>query len=37
MLQIQYSLLPSFAYQYQPATYPGPDRFDPYINRLILA
>lgn len=37
MLQIQYSLLPSYAYSYQPQPYPGPHDFDPYINRLILA
>jgi hypothetical protein len=37
MLQIQYSLLPSYAYQYQPQRYPQPHQFDPYTNRLILA
>jgi hypothetical protein len=37
MLQIQYSLLPSYAYQYHPQRYPRPHQFDPYINRLILA
>lgn len=36
MLQIQYSLLPSFAYQYSPLTYDGPLEFDPYVNRLLL-
>lgn len=37
LLQIQYSLLPSYAYHYQPQRYPQPHPFDPYINRLILA
>ncbi|MYM26591.1 hypothetical protein GTP46_28600 [Duganella sp. FT135W] len=36
MLQIQYSLLPSYAYQYAPEHYHGPLVLDPYINRLIL-
>jgi hypothetical protein len=37
MLQIQYSLLPSYAYHYQPQRAPEPHGYDPYINRLILA
>ncbi len=37
MLQIQYSLLPSYAYHYQPQRISIPHSFDPYINRLILA
>ena len=36
MLQIQYSLLPSYAYQYSPELYQGPLVFDPYVNRLIV-
>lgn len=36
MLQIQYSLLPSYAYQYAPEIYQGPLVFDPYVNRLIV-
>jgi len=36
MLQIQYSLLPSYAYRYTPEQYHGPLVLDPYINRLIL-
>jgi len=36
MLQIQYSLLPSYAYRYAPERYPGPLVLDPYVNRLIL-
>ena len=36
MLQIQYSLLPSYAYQYAPEIYEGPLVFDPYVNRLIV-
>ena len=35
MLQIQYSLLPSYAYRYTPERYDGPLMFDPYVNRLI--
>jgi hypothetical protein len=37
MLQIQYSLLPAFAYRYQPQPYNGPLALDPYINRLFCA
>jgi hypothetical protein len=37
MLQIQYSLLPSYAYRYEPHRYPGQHGFDAYVNRLILA
>jgi hypothetical protein len=36
MLQIQYSLLPSYAYRYTPQRYHGPLLLDPYVNRLIL-
>ncbi|NYE64218.1 hypothetical protein FHW58_005456 [Duganella sp. 1224] len=36
MLQIQYSLLPSYAYRYAPERYHGPLMLDPYVNRLIL-
>ncbi|RZT01265.1 hypothetical protein SAMN05216319_5559 [Duganella sp. CF402] len=36
MLQIQYSLLPSYAYRYAPERYRGPLVLDPYVNRLIL-
>jgi hypothetical protein len=37
MLQIQYSLLPAFAYRYQPQPYNGPLVLDSYINRLFCA
>lgn len=37
MLQIQYSLLPAFAYRYKPQPYNGPLVLDPYINRLFCA
>jgi hypothetical protein len=36
MLQIQYSLLPSYAYRYTPEQYHGPLVLDPYVNRLIF-
>ena len=36
MLQIQYSLLPSYAYRYAPEDYPGPLVLDRYVNRLII-
>jgi hypothetical protein len=36
MLQIQYSLLPSYAYRYTPEHYAGPLQLDPYVNRLIV-
>ncbi|MYM70563.1 hypothetical protein GTP45_27675 [Pseudoduganella sp. FT55W] len=36
MLQIQYSLLPSYAYRYAPEHYHGPLELDPYVNRLIV-
>ncbi|SEO64234.1 Phytanoyl-CoA dioxygenase (PhyH) [Duganella sp. CF517] len=36
MLQIQYSLLPSYAYKYSPESYQGPLVLDPYVNRLIV-
>lgn len=36
MLQVQYSLLPSYIYRYRPVRYDGPLTLDPYINRLIV-
>jgi hypothetical protein len=36
MLQIQYSLFPSYAYLYQPERYQGALQLDPYVNRLIV-
>nr|WP_315260524.1 phytanoyl-CoA dioxygenase family protein [uncultured Duganella sp.] len=36
MLQIQYSLLPSYAYRYAPERYQGALLLDPYVNRLIV-
>lgn len=36
MLQVQYSLLPSYAYRYAPERYHGPLLLDPYVNRLIV-
>jgi hypothetical protein len=36
MLQIQYSLLPSYAYRYAPEAYHGPLLLDPYVNRLVV-
>ncbi|HZX27390.1 MAG TPA: phytanoyl-CoA dioxygenase family protein [Telluria sp.] len=36
MLQIQYSLCPSYAYRYEPMPYAGALAFDPYINRLLI-
>ena len=36
MLQIQYSLLPVYAYEYAPQPYEGSLALDPYINRLML-
>ena len=36
LLQVQYSLLPVFAYDYQPEPYAGKLPLDRYINRLIL-
>jgi len=35
-LQLQYSLLPVYAYRYEPRPYRGPLRPDPYVNRLFL-
>lgn len=35
-LQLQYSLLPVYAYRYEPRPYHGPFRPDPYVNRLFL-
>ncbi len=37
MLQIQYSLLPCYAYRYAPEHYDGAVALDGYINRLIVA
>ena len=37
LLAVQYSLLPCLMYAYSPTAYRGPGRFDPYINRLMLA
>lgn len=36
LLQIQYSLLPVYAYDYAPQLYEGPLLLDRYINRLML-
>jgi hypothetical protein len=36
MLQIQYSLLPCYAYRYEPQAYSGRLVLDPYVNRLIV-
>lgn len=36
LLQIQYSLLPVYAYRYKPEPYNGSLRLDTYVNRLIL-
>jgi hypothetical protein len=36
LLQVQYSLLPVFAYEYRPETYHGNLALDPYVNRLML-
>lgn len=35
MLQIQYSILPAYAYRYEPHPYNGQLELDPYINRLF--
>jgi hypothetical protein len=37
MLQVQYSLLPGFAYRYCPQQYSGALKFDRYVNRLLVA
>lgn len=37
LLQIQYSMLPVYAYRYRPEVYKGSRHFDPYTNRLILS
>lgn len=37
VLVIQYSLLPCLIYDYAPVAYRGSKRFDPYINRLMIA
>ncbi|TFW25785.1 hypothetical protein E4L96_04875 [Massilia arenosa] len=36
MLQIQYSLCPSYVYEYHPEPYGGALALDPYINRLMV-
>ncbi|MCW2240930.1 phytanoyl-CoA dioxygenase family protein [Azospirillum canadense] len=36
MLQIQYSLLPIYAFMYRPMTLPVSENLDMYINRLLL-
>jgi hypothetical protein len=36
LLQIQYSLLPVYAYAYRPQPYVGKLALDPYVNRLML-
>jgi hypothetical protein len=36
MLQLQYSLLPVFAYRYKPSDGFGDELFDPYVNRLLV-
>ncbi|MES2298462.1 MAG: hypothetical protein V4582_15565 [Pseudomonadota bacterium] len=36
LLQIQYSLLPAYAYRYAPQAHPHARAFDPYINRLLI-
>ena len=37
MLQIQYSILPAYAYRYAPQRYRGSLALDPYINRLFCS
>jgi hypothetical protein len=37
MLIVQYSLLPCLVYDYAPVAYPAHSRFDPYVNRLMIA
>ncbi|HEY0524102.1 MAG TPA: phytanoyl-CoA dioxygenase family protein [Stellaceae bacterium] len=37
ILQVQYSLLPIFAFLYRPVPVALPRPFDPYINRLLVA
>ncbi len=37
LLQIQYSLLPAYFYEYEPVAYHGDVPVDRYINRLIVA
>lgn len=36
LLVVQYSLLPCLLYEYVPVAYHGKDRFDRYVNRLIV-
>ncbi len=36
MLQAQYSLLPVFAFRYEPLVLAGADGLDPYVNRLLF-
>ncbi|WP_194152294.1 phytanoyl-CoA dioxygenase family protein [Muricoccus nepalensis] len=37
ILQVQYSILPIFAFRYAPVAAPLPAGLDPYVNRLIMA
>lgn len=37
MLQMQYSLLPSYIYRYRPIAYSGSLELDPYVNRLMIS
>lgn len=37
ILQVQYSLLPIFAFRYDPVLAPLPQGLDPYVNRLMVA
>ena len=37
ILQAQYSLLPVFAFRYQPVSLPAPSRVNAYVNRLLIA
>ena len=37
MLIVQYSLLPCLVYDYAPVAYPGHERYDAHVNRLMLA
>ena len=36
MLQLQYSLLPCFAYEYKPVALDGTVGIDAYVNRLMV-
>jgi hypothetical protein len=37
LLTVQYSLLPCLNYDYEPIAFSGGERFDPYVNRLMIA